>query len=738
MTWGDRKSRLKGRVFSTLYLSCSASAIFAVAPVAIGPGWSEAYAVEAPGQTADADAAGVETVVVTARRRTESLQNVPISIDVFSGQQLEDRHVTSVKDLVPYIPGIQYSDRGVSQTEITIRGVGGDARNPGLDSGVGVYIDGVYVPRTSGFNADLADIKRIEVLRGPQGTLFGKNTIGGVINIITEKPRDRTGGSVLVSYGNYNALRTQATLETPVASNLFAKATVSTSNAEGYLHNTYDGRDYNNQAHRAVRTQMRWLANDDLEVNVSLDGAIDSPRQVNNQVASPAGAAAAYYTGDPTRINANAVNSEHRDIWGGSVTADYTLPGDFVLTSISGARQIAIRQFSDIDMTPRELFHSGPFTDTSKMFSQEVRLVSPTQAAFRYVGGLYYFFSQNFGARDIWINNAHVYDRARVQTQSYAGYVNADYDLTQALTATGGVRFTDELKHGSFLQTYQGNAALAYAFPGMQREDTNTSWTAGLSYKVTPDLTGYGNVSRGFKSGGFNYDTLTAAGLTARNLTFKPETVTSYEIGVKGQVPEVAATYRAALFTLDYNNKQVSQFVQVAGAAAPTSIVSNAGRARSQGFELETSIKPLPPLTLSGSVTYTNAVYRNFPAGAYANGAYVSYSGNHVERTPEFTASLGAEYRHPIDPGVIVAGITSTYVGEHYLQADNLSRNFEPGYVLLEARLGFESEQGWAVSVWGKNLLEETYRIYGRVFAGLDQAVYGEPMTLGADFRYKF
>ncbi len=679
-----------------------------------------------------------DEIVVTARRRDETVQDVPLSVSAFSGAQLEGRGVSTLKDLQHAIPGLQYSDRGNLQTELTIRGVGGDSRNIGIESGVGMYVDGVYVARTSGYNADLTDLERVEVLRGPQGTLFGKNTIGGVINITSRKPTDETEGQVFASYGNFNALRTQASLSGPLSDNLFAKFTVATWDRDGYIHNVYDGRDLNDENRRGGRLQLRWLPTDQLEINVSADVTRDRRHAVLNQMNSTSGAAAPYYTGDRFEANTDQRNEDSRDMWGVSLTADYTLASGHVLTSISAVRDIQILVYSDIDQTPLDLFHSGPFTDNSRMFSQELRLVSPSDGPLTYVAGLYYFRQDSDGIRRVYIGgllaNGAINDAA-VLTNSYAGYLNADYKLTDKLTLTGGIRYTQEKKSGEFLQIRPN---LNYDFQDMRRKDSNWSWVGSLRYEFNENLTSYVSVSRGYKSGGFNLDTIGAPNLIASDLTFAPEEVTNYELGIKGRSSDDLVRFNLAVFDLEYQDKQVSQFISTGATTIPSNQVTNAGRARIRGFEADATLKPCAGFTLTATAAYLDAKYTRFDSAASIGGVLLSYAGNRIERTPDWTASATAEYRHAMDHGDLVLSGTASYTGDVHLQADNLDRNFENGYLLFDARVGYEMENGFSLSLWGKNLGKKDYRTFARVFAGLDQAVYGEPRTYGIDLRYRF
>jgi len=697
----------------------------------------------AQAQNADANSAGAapaedtSDIIVTARHRGENLQNVPLSVTAFGGAELERQGMSTLKDLSASVPGMQFNDRGTLQTEITIRGVGGDARNPGIDTGVGMYVDGVYIARTSGYNADLSDIEQVEVLRGPQGTLFGKNTIGGVISVTTRKPSDKAEGFVSASYGNYNAIRTQATVSVPLTSNLFAKVTTATWDRDGYLHNIYDGQDYNNEDRRAGRVQLRWLPSDSLEINASADVTRDRTRNTLDQVGSARGTAAPYFIDDRFVINANDRMSNDRDMWGASINADYTFENGTVLSSITGYRKVDISLYSDADMLPIFISHSGPFTDDSEMVSQEIRLVSPSEKRFRYVGGLYYFHNDIRSDRTQYFPNLPVITSSgEAITQSYAGYLNLEYDLLPRFTINGGVRYTREDKNGTFVQNRP--PLLNYDFPDLQKRDRNVSWMGSARYEFGSNATAYVTVSRGFKSGGFNLDLAGVANLTAQDLTFRPEQVTNYEFGFKGKAFDNRLRGSFAIFNMEYKDKQVAQFISSPLSPVPTVRVTNAGSARIRGFELEWSFKATPAFTLSSSLAYLDAKYTKFDAAAIVGGLPVSFAGNRVERTPQWTASGTAEYRQPVGHGNVIASATVNYVGQMYLQPDGSRFTYDPGHTLLSARLGYETKNGLSFYLWGKNLTQAPYITFARVVVGIDQVVYGEPRTYGVEARYRF
>jgi iron complex outermembrane receptor protein len=423
---------------------------------------------------------------------------------------------------------------------------------------------------------------------------------------------------------------------------------------------------------------------------------------------------------------------------GTSLTIDYKLPNDATLTSISAYRKINILVYSDIDQTPLNTFNSGPFTDDSIAYSQELRFVSSASERLRHVAGLFYLNHDNGGIRYIYIGGSlanGIFNDASTKTNSYAAYVNEEFDILRDLTVAGGLRYTDEQKDGHFIQVRPN---LSYNFPSLNREDTNVSWLGSLRYKLTPEITTYFTASKGFKSGGFNLDSLAAVRLTAQDLNFRPESVVNYEIGIKGSMFDRKLNFSAAAFNMDYTDKQVSQFVSTVLATTPSVQVTNAGTAQIKGAQLELSALVSDRLTVSGNIAYVDAKYTSFPNAATVAGKLIAYTGNRIERTPDTTASIGAQYTYPLPAGNLVVNGSANYTGNHFLQPDNLAYGYQKGYTLYDARVGYESNQGWSAYFWGKNIGNKSYTVYGRIFAGLNQVVFGDPRFFGIEAKYSF
>lgn len=700
---------------------------------------SSPAAAQGDPQAEQASQAGGD-IVVTARKRNESVMDVPIALSVFGAETLEKANVQGLQDLQNSVPGLSYQERGNLQTYVSIRGVGGDSRNIGLESGVSVAIDGVSSGRSNSFNMDLAQIAQVEVLRGPQGTLFGTNTIGGVINITTKKPTDEVQVSANLSYGNFETVRTAVSASGPISDTLFIGGTLGSWNSRGYIYNQTTGSWLQGQNRIGGRLQLRWVPNDDLEVYLTADATRDRRQEALTQIVGPyIGYAASERPKDRYTITAADPNTDDRDMKGATATVDYKFGDGFALKSITAYRDVETRVQSDGDQATVRLSASGPYTDVAKFLTQELRIVTPDDKPLRFVGGLYYSNQDGSSFRHL-VGSANVITEldARIKTNTYAAYLNGDYDLTPFLTLNGGVRQNIEVKDGRFSQYRSNSTALTYNFPNLHRKDTGTSWTGSAKFKISPDVSSYFTVSRGFKSGGFNTDTLGSTGLTPAAINFRPESVTNYEAGLKTQLLDRKVRLNFAIFQLDYSDRQVLQYNDPGTGALPFVTVSNAASSRTKGFEFDGTVLLPAGFSISGSFAYLDAKYRNFEN---ATAAGDSYTGNFTERTPKYTGSIALDNTTDVGAGRIVFHADASYNGKTYFDAANNPLNVENGYWLINSRAGYEwgVTPGNTVGVFAfvQNAANTDYFLLKRQAFGANQGVYGNPRFYGLQLTFK-
>ena len=726
-----------------------------------GTAWAQAALESAPAEASQAEvpsgASEGPDIVVTARKRGERLMDVPIAISAVTSAGLQSRAVTSVNELGSAVPNVRLpANTGSTQTSgayaYGMRGLVTNARNIGFETGVGTYVDGVYVSRASAFNQVLSDVERVEILRGPQGTLFGKNTIAGAINIITREPSDTFTGSVSAGIGNRSAWRGDAFVSGPITENVAAKISVFHSQKNGQLRNISDGTDYlNGDNTTSARGAVRFQVADNFKLVLAGDYTYSRTPGSGLQLARISGLALtvpSVVAGDPARINIDGAfgtpTFSQRNEWGTSATAQLDF-GSNQITSITAYRDTTLHFTSDDDATPWPIQYSN-FKDGARAFSQELRLGSTGRGFWSYLFGVYYFNQKASSTRftlsarpdathvgpfyPIYLTKPTSWGRitldAGVRTESWAVYTSNDFKLDPKLSLTIGLRYTEERKSLDMTQrdtSWIGFPAITIT--GQSRKDSDVSGNASLAYHPTPGSTIYASVSRGFKSGGFNPDYIRTS------VTFGPEKVTSYETGVKADLFGRLLRLNADVFYIDYSGQQVNSFVN--GAF----FIQNAGKSKIKGAEAEVTLKPTDGLLLTGSVGYTDAKFDKFPN---CNGANTSCAGNRPPYVSKWTGYASAEYKIPVGSGTITPRVEWAYTGDSYFDPQNNPYNRVPAYSLVNGTIAYQAD-AWTFTLWSKNLFNKHYDAARWDFVSLFGIYYqmpGETRTFGADVRYKF
>jgi iron complex outermembrane recepter protein len=614
-----------------------------------------------------ASSGGVGDVVITARRHAENAQDVPISLTAITADKLSDNGVTNTLKLQQLVPSLQVLSTNARNTTLLVRGLGSNVAltNDGIEAGVGVYVDGVLLARPASSTFDLPDIASIEELRGPQGTLYGKNTIAGAINITTLAPSATPEAFGEVSVGDYAYKKFTASISGPLDRDgkIRGRLTAFDSDRNGFLtdrtteSHTHDFHDFGGRAQLAID------ATDDLTLRMIAD--YSKQRQscciqlISGVVTTLANgqtlprnffqrSAAAGYTPLPfdpfARLtDANAEYHAKMEQGGLSVQADYQLKG-FTVTSITAARFWNWDPSNDVDQTSLSVFTQARQANQERQFTQELRVASPHSDFIDYSGGLYYFGEEDDGVgltsygpdAPLWavgastpvtqaaLNGFAVYSKSRPIINSYAAYGQATWHILPKLDFTGGVRYTYEYKTGGYSQIQAGpslaglspaDAATAQAtrnaFGSANTygiSSTNNLWggLATLSYKFTRDLSAYATYSRGSKSAGMNLVNLppTAPKIVA------PESIDNYEVGVKSTWFDRRLTVNADLFWEDDTNYQTTLLTTTGPLVT---LAANIPGVRSRGVELDTRAEPIDGLQLSFSTAYTDATYQSYP-----------------------------------------------------------------------------------------------------------------------------
>ena len=667
----------------------------------------------------------VETVIVTATKRNESLTDVPIALSVVGARDIEQTGIRELSQVTGYVPNVQVSSHNDFRSVITIRGVGSNSRNIGFDSRVGVYVDGVYMGQSPSANQELLDLARVEVLRGPQGMLFGKNTVAGAIALVTNKPGDEFRGKVSANFGNYGHTEFKGLVNVPLGSQAAAKFSIAKTDTDGYILNTITGNKLDSKDVLAWRGQLRVNATEKLEFNLSIDGlSADNLILVGEPLSDMLGLFPISVAPEPKRVAFDADPQENRKLWGGSFDAEYKMDNGMTLKSITAYRDTKANYTNQTDYSPTPIIHID-YSDDFEQLTQELQAISPRDAKFTYMVGAYYYSQKAITQRDVVFGNrfhedfivpfvapsvapllnynlatltpvqiatiaavagfgpegSKVYNAGLVNTDSKAIYINAGYDFSDAWKLGIGARLSTENKSVNWLLDGRNSGSFAIGSTnkdsaGVPRPMTNkrtdeyVSPAVSLSYKFPSGTNIYAKYSTGYKSGGFNLDYINANELAANaGLEFDMETTKSYELGLKGRFLENKLSLNIAGFIADYDDFQVNQFVDLGGGR--TSIrITNAAKVATKGVEIEFTYRPITALTFQGAVGFLDGKFDSFPGGGTAG---ADASGKKLTNAPEFTANLSTIYRRPMPEmnANFFARLDVNHTGDFYTSIDN-------------------------------------------------------------------
>lgn len=718
---------------------------------------------------------GIEEIVVTARRREESLQDTPISITAVTADALVERDITSIQRIDNIAPNMDFSYGGTSSGSgsaavVYIRGVGQNDFTPVTDPGVGIYVDGVYLGRTVGSVLDVLDLAQVEVLRGPQGTLFGRNTIGGAINLTTRDPGDELGGRVRLLGGDDARGEFYGTLDVPVNETLGITVAALYKQQDGYVTRVLDGTELGDEDVLGARAKLVWEPSDRWRVEFVADGAREREESapevaiaINplltpgvtsfadlhnlnppgfNTGASPACAAGGGPLTDPTCANdqwlagnfatfETGPSQNDVDQWGFSLTATWSAGGGVTLKSITAYRELNANFARSSDATPFDIFSTEDAYD-QEQFSQEFQAFgTAVDDRLDWLAGVYYFQEEAFNvARVRALIPVFPFDVGGfTDNWNYAIFGEATFDVTDRFHITGGVRFTDEEK--GFDPISQSDVLGVFIPRGEQTRDFDKiTWRASAAFDFTDAVTAYATFATGFKSGGF---VLRNTGPVPNDQvpTYEEETVEQYEIGVKLQLTEIGLRASAAYFFSDYED------IQVAANIGFATVTQNAAGGEVDGFEAEVDWVPVPQLNLSAALGITDAEFTEIGPGAT-----VSLDDDFI-RTPEVTWNFSASYIFSLagDRGSISPRIDWHGKEDIHFEPDNNQLVFEDGYNHLDASVAYENaDQIWRVRLGVNNLTDEEYLIAGdsNDTIGYALAVFARPRTYFASLEYSF
>ncbi|MGD8359422.1 MAG: TonB-dependent receptor [Lysobacterales bacterium] len=710
------------------------------------------------GEDDEASAGLLEEVIVTAQRREQPLQDVPMSVSAFNGEQLAQLQADNLTALQGAVPNLNLVQGRGSNSSVNafIRGVGQPDALQTFDPAVGIYLDDVYMSRIQGAMFKLYDIERVEVLRGPQGTLYGKNTPGGAIRLITRTPGDTFEAQAGLTVGNFSRVEAKGYIAGPVTDNFSLGFSALHNERDGFVTDPTDGRKYNDENSTVARMKGVWTANDAVTVEFSAD-------YTHEDVALTLGRAEADLTswdlgtgeypvllpaptGDwnwETRTSLGDAGGQKVDHWGGNLTVSWDINDSTRLKSITAYRDLQADLYIDIDATELQLGDVFVGIDQNQ-FSQEFQLLGNNGDDIDWVAGLYYLKEKVPSHQEAYADDFLKYYGLPIaflrtidddlQTTSYAAFGQVDWRFADRWSLGVGMRYTNEKKDyfrtTSTFTDLLGNADPAFAF------DDSASWdswtpTVTLDYDLNDDVRLYGRVAKGFKSGGFNGRANSPADVS----TFDPETVWTGEIGAKTTMADGRLVANYALFMSKYDDFQAR--VSVADGIDFRFPVLNAAKLDIKGAEAELTWLPIDALQLSTQIGYLDAKYG---AGGFSGSDKIP---DEPAFSPEWTARLFGMYTVDLSGrGSISLGASGNYRDSMWLSVDNLDTLSEGSYWVLDGFVTWTGpEQHWSVTAGVKNATDELYKVEGQEFrsvGNIQTAYYGDPRTymLSVEFKY--
>lgn len=719
-------------------------AIIAAAPLSL------AIAATASAATAQVAAAPqptstIEEVVVTAQRRAENVQDVPITMNVFGAKQVEQARITEVSEVANRTVGLNFDAFPTSQPRPAIRGIGSSDRGAAGDPSTAVFVDEVYMGRPAAVAFDAFDVERIEVLKGPQGTLWGKNVVGGALHVVSRRPSlSGFDASVAATLGNYDRRELAAYANLPLGDTVALRLSASTRQHDGFVRNLYLNNRVQDDDTQSLRAQLLFKPNDRLTALIVADGTRNRTTLPARHTigVDPASSSAAVWRAavdrDPgvTRMDING--DDDRDTYGLRLNLDYDL-GSAILSYVGSYRWLNYDSFGDGDggnpTTNRINIRGGQYEDT-QFWSQELRLTATPGGPLSWVGGLYLYRadtsrtdllvldsppapSNTFLARD-------QYDQANV-TDSAAAFADVTYALTDRLKVFGGLRYSRDKK--DYAVSTQASTALVRAASryAVRASDSwnQLTWRLGANYDLSDDVMAYGSISTGFKSGGYQD---TASTPTSAATPFDAEIATSYEVGLKTRLLGRTLTFNPSLFWIDYDDLQVRRTVGF------DTFTTNAGSARIRGAEVTAQWTPGGGFTLDAGYAFTDARFVDLVTGG------ADLSGNRLNRNPRHKISLSPAYERKLGSGAAVFGaVDVNYESFIFDDIDNNKINVRPARTLVDTRLGYRSADGrWEALLWGKNLTDKVTITHQYILAGGQFAYFGPPRTYGATLRWRY
>ena len=636
----------------------------------------------------------LETITVTANKQEENIQEVPMSITAFDELILDDKNISSVSELTDYVPNLIINPQGVSgAARPVMRGMSAELGTSSVSTAM--FIDGIPVLTFAGYEDTLQNIERVEVLRGPQGTLYGKSAEVGVINIITRQPDNTYRGKISVDCGEDYKKEVAFNVSGPIVQDkLFFGLSGQYYDKNGFIKNGYTGDEANDEAHWFGKGQLKWTPIDDLDISL-IFSRLEYDNDGNTMGLSENGAAALGLKASGDRevySDLDTIEESYTNTQALKVSYDFN--DTLNVTSITSHRFSKTDFDIDYDFNPVALWPASNNNEYDKI-AQELRFASNTEKM-SWVVGIYYDKDDNTidGA---WASSKTKRD---LGGEAYALFGQLRYALTPKMGVTGGLRYETQDKDA---QDY---------ITGSSFDDTwdDIAPKFSVDYAITEQVMGYATVAKGFRSGGFN-----VFSTDSEYESYDSEELWSYEIGIKSQLLENRLIVNGALFYMDIDDMQVTETIN------PWTYITNAATAVSYGAELEVQVKITSQFTMTANVGYTNVEYDEYKDDSG------DYSDNKAPNVPEYTFAIGARYR---TGNGLYAGVDLVGVGKTYLERTNTYDR--DAYQLINAKIGYEAEN-WDIYLYGKNIFDEDYSSQGETYV-----TYSDPREIGVKLTYRF
>lgn len=731
--------------------NCLKKGVFIFATVCGASTFTNAVVAQTEGSDLS-DGLSIEEIIVTAQRRSENLQSAPLAITAIGEEELRRNNIESLFDIGALSPNVMVGSQSLTGSNsggFFIRGIGQDRSGVDFDQGVGLYVDGVFVSRSDNSFLSIVDVERIEILRGPQGTLFGKNTIGGAINYITKQPGEEFGGYVDVTLGRYNRADIKGSVNVPLSDSVFVKATAGILTRDGFLDHVIDGDKEGDMDNKVARLQLRALLTDGIILDLSVSNTqsensgrafivdfIDPNDFAIGRLNSKGGGLLDESFVSPDSYTRYGGDNTYYDYDGTNISAILTadISDTLEFKSITAYMEADVVSANDWDGTNLNVFD---IVDTREFqqFSQELQLSGTAfEERLKFVTGLYYLTEEPGNSGETTAGFIASWPTPRLRTidsevKSYAAFTQGTYSFTDALDVTLGIRYSKDEKTVATFQNIPGTGAGTGTISnGDSGEWDDVSSRLAVEYQWSNDVMTYASATKGFRSGGIN------AGFSTTVFTqYDPEYVWNYEVGVRAELLENRLRTNVTIFDMDYEDQQLTAF----DAALNRVFIQNVGTSSRTGIELEFQAVVTAEFSINGSYGYLDAEYDDVGAATGVT------EDSRVLRSPKQTYAISANYETDLGEGQLAANLNYSYRSKQSTTSTDGNSVLLDGYGLSNARLTY-SLRDWTVAAYVTNLADKEYFIGGFDFArtegfiGVSQLDVGRPREYGINVKYDF